>query len=127
MVSWIFWLCFVFDFSIEVDILTQLIYGVNMPPQIGATMITAKNERITARVSEQVKDTLTIAADIVGATLNQFLIQSALEKAENIIQKDKIIHLSNEDAQVFFNALNNPPEPNIKLKNAFNNYKNKMG
>ena len=89
-------------------------------------MTTAKNERITARVSEQVKDTLTVAADIVGATLNQFLIQAALEKAENIIEKDKMIYLSDRDAQVFFAALDNPPEPNTKLKNAFENYKNKF-
>jgi len=112
---------------LKFDILEQLNYGVNMTPKIGITMITAKNERITARVSEQVKDTLTVAADIVGATLNQFLIQSALEKAENIIEKDKTIHLSSKDAEVFFNALDNPPEPNIKLKNAFENYKNKIG
>ena len=90
-------------------------------------MTSAKNERITARVSGQVKDTLTVAADIVGSTLNQFLIQAALEKAENIIEKDKIIFLSNKDAQVFFNALDTPPEPNKKLKNAFKNYKNKFG
>ena len=98
-----------------------------MTPKIGIAMIAVKNERITARVSEQVKDTLTIAADIVGATLNQFLIQSALEKAENIIEKDKIIHLSNKDAEIFFNAMENPPEPNIKLKNAFENYNKKIG
>ncbi len=90
-------------------------------------MDTIKNERITARVTEQVKETLSSAAEIMGATLNQFLIQAALEKAENIIEKDKIIRLSNKDAQVFFNALDNPPEPNIKLKNAFENYKNKIG
>ncbi len=63
----------------------------------------------------------------MGTSLNQFLIQSALEKAENIIEKDKIIHLSHKDAEVFFNALENPPEPNIKLKSAPENYKNKMG
>ena len=90
-------------------------------------MNTAKNERITARVSEQVKDTLVAAADIVGATLNQFLVQAALEKAENIIEKDKLIYLSNKDAQVFFDALDNPPEPNTKLQNAFAHYKNKIG
>ncbi len=90
-------------------------------------MTTVKNERITARVSEQVKATITVAADIVGATLNQFLIQAALEKAENIIEKDKMIYLSDRDAQVFFDALDNPPEPNTKLKSAFERYKNKMG
>jgi len=81
------------------------------------------NERITARVSEQIKETLMAAADLTGATLNQFLVQSALEKAENIIEKDKLIHLSNKDAQFFFDALENPPEPNSKLKNAVKNYK----
>ena len=90
-------------------------------------MNTAKNERITARVTEQVKDTLSTAAEIMGATLNQFLIQAALEKAENIIEKDKVIYLSKNDAQVFFEALDNPPEPNEKLRNAFKNYKKKIG
>ena len=90
-------------------------------------MDSIKNERITARVTEQVKNTLSVAANIMGATLNQFLIQAALEKAENIIEKDKIIYLSKEDIQLFFYALDNPPKPNEKLKNAFVVYKEKMG
>jgi len=85
-------------------------------------MPTINNERITARVSEQIKETL-IAADLTGATLNQFLVQSALEKAESIIEKDKIIHLSNKDTQLFFDSLENPLEPNTKLKNAVKNYR----
>jgi uncharacterized protein (DUF1778 family) len=90
-------------------------------------MDTVKNERITARVTEQVKDTLNTAADLMGATLNQFLIQAALEKAENIIEKDKIIYLSNKDAEIFFSALERPAKPNQKLKSAFKNYKEKIG
>lgn len=86
-------------------------------------MSVINNERITARVSEQIKETLISAADLTGATLNQFLVQSALEKAESIIEKDKIIHLSNKDAQLFFDMLENPPEPNSKLKNAVKNYR----
>ena len=86
-------------------------------------MPVVNNERITARVSEQIKQTLIAAADLTGATLNQFLVQSALEKAENIIEKDKLIHLSNKDAQLFFEMLENPPEPNTKLKKAVKNYK----
>ncbi|MCK4840523.1 MAG: DUF1778 domain-containing protein [Methylococcales bacterium] len=86
-------------------------------------MPAVNNERITARVSEQIKQTLIAAADLTGATLNQFLVQSALEKAENIIEKDKLIHLSNKDAQLFFDVLENPPEPNTKLIKAVKNYK----
>ncbi len=81
------------------------------------------NERITARVSEQIKQILTVAADLTGATLNQFLVQAALEKAEHIIEKDKLIQLSKNDAEVFFGALENPPEPNAKLMNAVKNYR----
>ena len=86
-------------------------------------MPVVNNARITARVSEQIKETLMVAADLTGATLNQFLVQSALEKAENIIEKDKLIQLSNKDAHLFFDVLENPPEPNTKLKNAVKNYK----
>ena len=40
-----------------------------------------------------------------------------------IIEKDKLIHLSNKDAQLFFEVLENAPEPNTKLKNAVKNYR----
>ncbi|WP_431065509.1 DUF1778 domain-containing protein [Methylotuvimicrobium sp.] len=86
-------------------------------------MAIANNERITARVSEQIKETLIAAADLTGATLNQFLVQAALEKAERVIEKDKLIHLSQQDAEFFFDVLDNPPEPNNKLINAVKNYK----
>jgi uncharacterized protein (DUF1778 family) len=81
-------------------------------------MTIVNNERITARVSEHIKEKLIAAANLTGSTLNQFLIQAALEKADNIIEKDTLIHLSKKDAQFFFDALENPPEPNGKLNNA---------
>ena len=86
-------------------------------------MAIVNNERITARVSEQIKETLIAAADLTGATLNQFLVQAALEKAERVIEKDKLIRLSQQDAEFFFDVLENPPEPNDKLTNAVKNYK----
>ena len=86
-------------------------------------MIFISNERISARVSKQIKQTLITAADLTGTTLYQFLVQVALEKAELITEKDKLIRLSKNDAQTFFDALENPPEPNAKLLNAVNNYR----
>ncbi|MFI3218738.1 MAG: DUF1778 domain-containing protein [Methylococcales bacterium] len=86
-------------------------------------MTVISSERVTARVSEQIKETLTVAAALTGATLNQFLVQAALEKAEQIIEKDKLIYLSKKDAQFFFDVLENPPEPNEKLINAVKNYR----
>lgn len=86
-------------------------------------MSTINNERITARVTEHIKDTLLAAAELTGATLNQFLIQSALEKAEDIIEKDKLIQLSDKDTLFFFQSLEAPPTPNSKLTNAIDNYR----
>jgi len=88
--------------------------------------MTAISERITARVSAQIKQTLTDAANLSGATLNQFLVQAALEKAQYIIEKDTLILLSKNDAEAFFQALENPPQPNAKLLDAVKHYKANM-
>jgi len=77
-----------------------------------------KNERVTARISEEVKLLLTQAAELSGATLNQFLVQAALEKAQRMIEQENIIRLSMQDSVWFFNALDNPPKPNAKLLQA---------
>jgi uncharacterized protein (DUF1778 family) len=85
--------------------------------------IPKQTERVSARVPAQVYQTLTQAAEISGATLNQFLVQSALEKAKIIIEKDRIIDLTVRSANVFFEAIENPPAPNKKLTEAMKAYK----
>jgi len=89
-------------------------------------MHSVKTERITARVSEQIKDTLMTAADIMGSTLNQFLIQAAIEKAGSVIENNQIVYLSEKDSQVFFDALDNPPKANKNLQQALKSYNNKI-
>ena len=82
-----------------------------------------KTERITARVSEDIRNRLAEAAAFSGATLNQFLVQAAVEKAESIIEKERVVNLSYKDAEVFFSAIENPPKPNAKLKKAVKKFK----
>jgi uncharacterized protein (DUF1778 family) len=74
--------------------------------------------RVTARVPKQVQDRLQYAADLTGATLNQFMVQSALKEAEAIIEKENLITLSKRDAKVFFRALANPPASTAAFKKA---------
>ena len=83
-----------------------------------------KTERITARVPVDIRATLIEAAAFSGSTLNQFLVQAAIEKAQSVIEKERVIQLSYDDATVFFEALENPPKPNKKLKEAVKKYKN---
>lgn len=70
---------------------------------------------ITAKVSQAIVDKLQAAAELSGATLNQFLVQAALEKADKIIDREKAIQLSQQDAIMLINLLENPPAPNQAL------------
>ena len=49
--------------------------------------ITAKQDRIGARVPHDVYETLCRSAELSGATINQFLVQSALKEAEAVIER----------------------------------------
>lgn len=83
--------------------------------------------RVSARVPENVHETLAEAAALVGATLNQFVVQSALQKAREVIESERIIRLTEKDADVFFEALENPPEPNEALKAAAQRHMELLG
>ena len=81
------------------------------------------NQRVSARVSAKVYDALSQAAELTGATLNQFLVQSAYEKAQEVIEKERFIKLTARSASVFFDALEQPPPPNKKLRSAVKSYR----
>lgn len=82
--------------------------------------------RITARVSSPVAEKLQEAAELTGATLNQFLVQAALEKAEMIIDREYLIRYSRRDAAMMIDLLENPKGPNAALSRAFEEYEQKV-
>ena len=84
---------------------------------------TRKEERISARVTQDVHSTLRQAAEMVGATVNQFLVQTALKEAQNIIERERTIQLTQRDAKVFFGMLDRPPKPKAKLRAAVAAYR----
>ena len=77
-----------------------------------------KDERVTTRIPQKVKNTIEQAASITGATLNQFIIQAALKEAQQILEAERVINLSEKDAEIVFSLLENPPAPNENLKKA---------
>ncbi|OUL22678.1 hypothetical protein BV378_22365 [Nostoc sp. RF31YmG] len=79
--------------------------------------------RITARVPVRIQETLQKAAELSGATLNQFMIQAALKEAQKVIEDERVILLSQTDADTVFSLIENPPVANAKLKAALKKHK----
>jgi uncharacterized protein (DUF1778 family) len=79
--------------------------------------------RITARVPQDVQDTLERAAELLGATLNQFVVQAALTEARRVIERDRVIQLSSVDAAFLLNLLEKPPAPKARLRKALQSYR----
>ena len=66
------------------------------------------------------------AADLSGATLNQFLIQAAVKEADRIIDRELTVQITAEDAALFIRMLDNPRPPNEAMKRAYERYKTKV-
>ncbi len=80
-------------------------------------------KRITARVSDSVRDTLEQAAELLGSTVNQFVVQTAYLEAQRVIERESVIRLSQKDARQVLALLDHPPKPNTRLKDAVKAFK----
>jgi uncharacterized protein (DUF1778 family) len=81
-------------------------------------MTTTKKERIEIRSSPEEKRAFEEAALLVHMQLSDFIRFAAHRYAEEIRKEYQNITLSKEEGLRFLKALENPPEPNEKLKKA---------
>ncbi|RVU32950.1 DUF1778 domain-containing protein [Neptunomonas marina] len=82
--------------------------------------------RITARVDVDTQDLLTKAAALAGmSSINSFVLNAAIEKAQQIIEREQALKLNQADAVLLMEALDNPAVANAKLKLASERYESK--
>lgn len=67
------------------------------------------DDRITARIPHAKRAIIERAAAVYGATLNQFIIQTVLDRAGEILEREELLRLSEKDSRTFLAALENPP------------------
>jgi len=84
-------------------------------PNKESIMQAQTGRRLTTRITPHVQDTLQVAADLVGATLNQFVVQAALEKAEKVIESESTITLTRRESLRLLELLDAPPPRNDKF------------
>ncbi|QGZ62676.1 type II toxin-antitoxin system TacA family antitoxin [Paraburkholderia acidisoli] len=95
---------------------------------INSGMENSSRGRITARLSAEKQEILQLAADLSGSTLNQFIVQSALRAAEEVIERDEVIRsirLTVAESKRFCALLDDPPKPNEALQRAMARFRNK--
>ena len=86
-------------------------------------MLAQTGKRLTTRLTDHVLDKLQVASDIVGATLNQFVVQAAIEKADKVIESESSIALTRRESLRLMELLDNPPPRNKKFLQAQAKYR----
>jgi uncharacterized protein (DUF1778 family) len=81
-----------------------------------------RNQRLEARVTPDQKEMIERAATVLGRSVTDFVVTSLQEAAQDALAKHSVWKLNQEQQQVFFDTLMNPPAPNPKLRSAFKRY-----
>lgn len=82
--------------------------------------------RITARVDVDTQDLLTKAAALAGmSSINSFVLNAAIEKAKQVIEREQTLKLNQADAILLMEVLDKPAVVNTKLKLASERYERK--
>ena len=90
-------------------------------------VVTPKDARLVARVTQEVQEFVKNAADLSGATLSQFIVEAVTSKARSVYESEQSIRLSMQGAEAVFAALDNPPPINSKLLAAAKAFNEKDG
>ena len=85
-----------------------------------------KNERINLRLNGSLKTLLERAASFEGKTVSNFIINSAMERAEETVRKHESISLNEKNSKVFLNALSGSVKFNKKLTDALEEHSQRV-
>lgn len=83
--------------------------------------VNQETARINMRINEADKQAIMRAACLENTNLTEFMIRHSVDSAREVIENHERITLSEADTLLILDLLDNPPEPNEKLKAAFAN------
>ncbi len=85
--------------------------------------VTTKQENIHFRISSDAKSIIDKAVIASGQSLTEFATRSLLDSANDILEREFITVLSNNDRDRLLNMLDQDIEPNQELRKASNIHK----
>lgn len=77
---------------------------------------------LTARVSPDFKGDLSLAAEIEGVSLTEYIVRNLRPCIEKTLQRDQLLELNAEQSRKLAEALLSDAEPGDRLKKAAKSY-----
>ena len=74
-----------------------------------------ENNRYAMRIDAEEKSRLMRAAALEKTDLKNFILRSALNAADQVIERSEVIRLSERDSRMLLDLLDNPPPLNPRL------------
>jgi uncharacterized protein (DUF1778 family) len=82
-----------------------------------------KQKRIYLRLDTSTKKKIKTAAALSRKSITDFVVSSAIQAADEAIEQNEKMVLSERDRNIFFKTLINPPPPNKALREAIRKYR----
>ncbi len=76
-------------------------------------------DRLDFKLPSEQKKLIKRASETVGMSMKDFVLSLAYEKAQEVLERHHRIQLNEAQTRTFVDMLENPPEPNDKLQEAF--------
>ena len=76
----------------------------------------AHSARLNVRLAEEHKKLIQRAAELLGESISAFTVSALVREAQQIVSRFSALQLSDRDS--FLAALDNPLEPNARLRKA---------
>ena len=87
-----------------------------------AVVTISRGDRIDFRVNPETKELLVRAATLRGSNLTAFVLESAQERAVELIERYERLRLTDRDRDRLLEAFDHPPAPSEALRKAFHKY-----
>jgi uncharacterized protein (DUF1778 family) len=82
-----------------------------------------KEKRIYLRLSSLAKMKIERAAALSGSSLTEFVLSTAVQKADQVIGEHEHLVLTGRDRDAFLEALARPSKPNKALRETMSHYR----
>lgn len=81
-------------------------------------MDTGSHIRLDVLLPQEQKKLIEQAAVLLGQSISAFSVATLTREAEEVVERFRLLRLSDRDRDLFLNALDFPPEPNARLRKA---------